>query len=29
VIVPNGETETVASIAELLPNKYVRGSGRS
>jgi cytidine deaminase len=28
VIVPNGETETVASIAELLPNKYVRGSGR-
>ena len=28
VIVPNGEDETVASIAELLPNKYVRGSGR-
>jgi len=28
VIVPNGETETVASIGELLPNKYVRGSGR-
>jgi cytidine deaminase len=28
VIVPNGESETVASIAELLPNKYVRGSGR-
>ena len=28
VIVPNGGTETVASIADLLPNKYVRGSGR-
>jgi cytidine deaminase len=28
VIVPNGDTETVASIADLLPNKYVRGSGR-
>ena len=28
VIVPNGKDETVASIAELLPNKYVRGSGR-
>ncbi len=28
VIVPNGDNETVASIAELLPNKYVRGSGR-
>jgi cytidine deaminase len=28
VIVPNGDRETVASIAELLPNKYVRGSGR-
>src|SRR5262249_47800003 len=28
VIVPNGDSETVASIAELLPNKYVRGSGR-
>lgn len=28
VIVPNGNDETVASIAELLPNKYVRGSGR-
>jgi cytidine deaminase len=28
VIVPNGESETVASIADLLPNKYVRGSGR-
>jgi cytidine deaminase len=28
VIVPNGDNETVASIADLLPNKYVRGSGR-
>ena len=28
VIVPNGKGETAASIAELLPNKYVRGSGR-
>ena len=28
VIVPNGTDETVASITELLPNKYVRGSGR-
>jgi len=28
VIVPNGTDETVASIAELLPNKYVRGTGR-
>ena len=28
VIVPNGESETVASITDLLPNKYVRGSGR-
>ena len=28
VIVPNGKDETVASIADLLPNKYVRGSGR-
>ena len=28
VIVPNGKAPTVATIAELLPNKYVRGSGR-
>ncbi|HYW60269.1 MAG TPA: cytidine deaminase [Xanthobacteraceae bacterium] len=28
VIVPEGDRETVASIAELLPNKYIRGSGR-
>jgi cytidine deaminase len=28
VIVPNGDESTVATIAELLPNKYVRGSGR-
>ena len=28
VIVPNGEEPTVATIAELLPNKYVRGTGR-
>jgi cytidine deaminase len=28
VIVPNGNEATVATIAELLPNKYVRGSGR-
>jgi cytidine deaminase len=28
VIVPNGDEESVASIADLLPNKYVRGSGR-
>ena len=28
VIVPNGDEPTVATIAELLPNKYVRGSGR-
>jgi cytidine deaminase len=28
VIVPNGDKPTVATIAELLPNKYVRGSGR-
>ena len=28
VIVPNGNEATVASIAELLPNKYSRGSGR-
>jgi cytidine deaminase len=28
VIVPNGGEGAVASIAELLPNKYVRGSGR-
>jgi cytidine deaminase len=28
VIVPNGDTPSVATIAELLPNKYVRGSGR-
>ena len=28
VIVPNGDTPSVATITELLPNKYVRGSGR-
>jgi len=28
VIVPNGDNAAVASIAELLPNKYSRGSGR-
>ena len=28
VIVPNGNEATVATIAELLPNKYIRGSGR-
>jgi cytidine deaminase len=28
VIVPNGDAPAVATIAELLPNKYVRGSGR-
>ncbi len=28
VIVPNGGEGAVATIAELLPNKYVRGSGR-
>jgi cytidine deaminase len=28
VIVPEGGKETVASIAELLPNKYSRGPGR-
>ena len=28
VIVPNGDEPAVATIAELLPNKYVRGSGR-
>ena len=28
VIVPNGDEPTVATITELLPNKYVRGSGR-
>ena len=28
VIVPNGDEQGVATIAELLPNKYVRGSGR-
>ncbi len=28
VIVPNGNDAGVASIAELLPNKYSRGSGR-
>jgi cytidine deaminase len=28
VIVPNGDKPTVATIAELLPNKYVRGTGR-
>ncbi|HEU5273517.1 MAG TPA: cytidine deaminase [Xanthobacteraceae bacterium] len=28
VIVPNGDEATVATIAELLPNKYMRGPGR-
>ena len=28
VIVPNGDEPTVAVISELLPNKYVRGTGR-
>jgi len=28
VIVPNGDEPSVATIAKLLPNKYVRGSGR-
>jgi cytidine deaminase len=28
VIVPDGNEGAVATIAELLPNKYVRGSGR-
>jgi cytidine deaminase len=28
VIVPNGDEPSVATITELLPNKYVRGSGR-
>jgi len=28
VIVPNGDNAAVASIAELLPNKYSRGPGR-
>ena len=28
VIVPNGDAPSVATITELLPNKYVRGSGR-
>ena len=28
VIVPNGKEPAVATIADLLPNKYVRGSGR-
>ena len=28
VIVPNGGEGAVATIAELLPNKYVRGTGR-
>jgi cytidine deaminase len=28
VIVPNGDQPSVATITELLPNKYVRGSGR-
>ncbi len=28
VIVPNGDEPTVATISQLLPNKYVRGSGR-
>ena len=28
VIVPNGKEPAVATIAELLPNKYVRGLGR-
>ena len=28
VIVPNGDAPSVATITALLPNKYVRGSGR-
>ena len=28
VIVPNGDEPAVATIADLLPNKYVRGTGR-
>jgi cytidine deaminase len=28
VIVPNGDEPSVTTIGELLPNKYVRGSGR-
>ncbi len=28
VIVPNGDEPSVSTITELLPNKYVRGSGR-
>jgi cytidine deaminase len=28
VIVPDGNEGAIATIAELLPNKYVRGSGR-
>jgi cytidine deaminase len=28
VIVPNGDAPSVATITELLPNKYVRGTGR-
>jgi cytidine deaminase len=28
VIVPNGGEGAVATIAQLLPNKYVRGTGR-
>jgi cytidine deaminase len=28
VIVPNGDEPTVATITELLPNKYMRGPGR-
>jgi cytidine deaminase len=28
VIVPTGGEPTVAAISELLPNKYVRGTGR-
>jgi cytidine deaminase len=28
VIVPNGDEPSVATIAELLPNKYMRGPGR-
>ena len=28
VIVPNGDDPAVASISELLPNKYIRGPGR-
>ena len=28
VIVPEGDKEMVASITELLPNKYIRGPGR-